>query len=148
MVQRIVPPHWGTCGLDQPNHRDRHRPMTLDDVYTRWANRRSEFERLGALVDGAKVIDAFLSDLESEREARESEVLSLRAAAVLSGYSADHLARLVRDGRIPNAGRKHAPKIRRADLPRKLGNALERSTKDAYDPVADARALLSRRGGR
>ncbi|MDE2782551.1 MAG: hypothetical protein OXK77_06320, partial [Gemmatimonadota bacterium] len=40
-------------------------------------------------------------------------------AARESGYSADHLGRLVRDGRIPNAGRPGAPRIARTDLPRK-----------------------------
>ena len=36
-----------------------------------------------------------------------------------SGYSADHLGRLVRDGKIPNAGRPGAPRIARSHLPRK-----------------------------
>ena len=40
-------------------------------------------------------------------------------AARESGYSADHLGRLVRDGRIPNAGRPGAPRIARSHLPRK-----------------------------
>lgn len=57
-------------------------------------------------------------------EAVESAVcqpLSLAQAALVSGYSGEHLAREVREGRIPNAGRKHAPRIRRGDLPRKPG---------------------------
>ena len=45
--------------------------------------------------------------------------MTLAQAAVASGYSADHLGREVREGRIPNAGRPHAPRIRRANLPRK-----------------------------
>ena len=47
------------------------------------------------------------------------EPLSLQEAAEESGYSADHLGRLVRDGKLPNAGRPNAPRIRRADLPSK-----------------------------
>jgi hypothetical protein len=39
----------------------------------------------------------------------------------VSGYSADHLGELVREGKIPNAGRKNAPLIRRLDLPMKAG---------------------------
>ena len=44
---------------------------------------------------------------------------SLVEASRESGYSADHLGRLVRDGKIPNAGRPGAPRIALKDLPRK-----------------------------
>jgi hypothetical protein len=47
------------------------------------------------------------------------EVLSLEQAAAESGYSVDHLSRLIRQGRIENAGRKNAPGVARSDLPRK-----------------------------
>ena len=75
------------------------------------------------------------------------EVLSLKEAAVISGYSADHLGRLVRQGRVQNVGRKNAPKLRRGDLP-KHPKGMARAHRDGYDPVADARALLSRQGER
>jgi hypothetical protein len=42
-------------------------------------------------------------------------------AAAESGYAADTLGRLVREGQIPNAGRLNAPKIRRRDIPKKPG---------------------------
>jgi hypothetical protein len=35
----------------------------------------------------------------------------LAEASAQSGYSQDHLARLIREGRLPNAGRPHAPRI-------------------------------------
>jgi hypothetical protein len=47
------------------------------------------------------------------------ELLNLRQAARESGYSVDHLGRLVREGRISNAGRPRSPRVRRRDLPRK-----------------------------
>ncbi|MEJ7810400.1 MAG: hypothetical protein WKG32_08305 [Gemmatimonadaceae bacterium] len=50
-----------------------------------------------------------------------AELLTLERAAELGGYSADHLGRLLTSGVIPNAGRKGAPRIRLADLPRKAG---------------------------
>jgi len=58
-----------------------------------------------------------------ERRVREAhlESLSLEDASVESGYCADHLGRLVRDGTIPNAGEPYSPRIRRCDLPRKPG---------------------------
>lgn len=43
--------------------------------------------------------------------------LTLAEAAAESGYSPDHLGRLVREGKIPNAGRPGAPRIARRDLP-------------------------------
>jgi hypothetical protein len=51
------------------------------------------------------------------------EALTLEEAAVESGYSADHLGRLLREEKIPNAGRTHAPRVLRRDLPRKPASA-------------------------
>jgi hypothetical protein len=48
--------------------------------------------------------------------------LTLTEAAHRSGYSREHLGRLVATGTIPNAGRPNAPRIRVADLPRKAGH--------------------------
>ncbi len=47
-------------------------------------------------------------------------------------YSADHLGRLVREGKLPNAGREGAPRIRLQDLPRKANGA---ASKVAVGPV-------------
>jgi hypothetical protein len=70
-------------------------------------------------VDGAALLDEVLSDFAALRLADAAELLNLRQASAESGYSPDHLGRLVRDGKIPNAGRPNAPRIRRTDLPRK-----------------------------
>ncbi len=53
-------------------------------------------------------------------------MLTLTEAAEESGFSADHLGRLVHDGKIPNAGRPGAPRISRRHLPRKTGAAKSR----------------------
>jgi hypothetical protein len=45
--------------------------------------------------------------------------LTLSEAAAESGYSVDHLSRLLRSNRLPNAGRRYSPRIRRGDLPRR-----------------------------
>lgn len=62
----------------------------------------------------ANQLEAALGDVRDEP-------LSLQEAATLGGYSAEHLGRLVRDGKIPNAGRKGAPRIARKDVPIKAG---------------------------
>ena len=47
------------------------------------------------------------------------EALTLRQAGRESGYSYSALEKMVRDGRLPNAGAPNRPRIRRVDLPRK-----------------------------
>lgn len=64
-----------------------------------------------------------------EALASEGDVaLTLNEAAEESGYSAEHLGRLVRDGKIPNAGRLGAPRIACRDLPRKPDMAVDTET--------------------
>ena len=62
--------------------------------------------------DAATELDAFL-------HGAERETLSLKQAAAESGYTAGHLSRLLAIGTLPNAGKPHAPRVRRGDLPRK-----------------------------
>ena len=67
----------------------------------------------------AVALESCAAELEATLRERDETTLSLTEAARESGYSADHLGRLVRDGRIPNAGRPGAPRIARSHLPRK-----------------------------
>ena len=91
--------------------------MTLHDLIRRWR----------AMADGARVVAPAVAEA-FERTAAELEaclgehaeaLLPLSVAARESGYSADHLGRLVRLGRLRNHGRAHAPRVRRGDLPAK-----------------------------
>ena len=96
--------------------------MTPSQLIARWQARREEWQRLGAQVDGARLCEEVIADFESVL-AQEGDVsLTLTEAAELSGYSREHLGRLVRDGKIPDAGRPNAPRIRLRDLPRKAGH--------------------------
>ena len=52
-------------------------------------------------------------------------LLTLPEAAEESGYSAGHIGRLIRDGKIPNAGRPGAPRIARRDLPLKVDRGVQ-----------------------
>lgn len=47
------------------------------------------------------------------------EDFTLKEAAIVTGYSTGHLGRMIRRGKIPNAGRKTAPRIKGRHLPRK-----------------------------
>jgi hypothetical protein len=104
---------------------------------------RESFRHSGALVDGAKLIDLVLADLDAVDEADAMRVVTLRDASRRSGYSAEHLARLVRQGIIPNAGRKGVPRIRVSDLP--MRREFARNRAGSYDVNADARTLKNGR---
>jgi hypothetical protein len=67
----------------------------------------------------ARTVEALAEELERALQAQEDELLTLNEAAAASGFSSGHLGRDVRAGRIPNAGRPNAPRIRRGDLPKK-----------------------------
>ena len=73
----------------------------------------------GALVNGAALLEEVLRDFEAATRDYQAQSLTLSNAARESGYSVDYLGRLVREGRISNAGRPNAPRIQRKDLPRK-----------------------------
>lgn len=111
------------------------------DLLDRWTKRRDELRRLHAAVDGATLCEEVLADLDAIQRAEGDVVLTLVNAAMLSGYSAEHLARLLRTGVLPNAGRKGAPRIRLADLPKRPSASLAAGHLKRYDPDADARAL-------
>ncbi|MDQ3605086.1 MAG: hypothetical protein M3418_02695, partial [Gemmatimonadota bacterium] len=58
-------------------------------------------------------------ELERALEGTADELLSLKRAAAESGYTVDHIGRILRHQPTLNKGRKHAPRIRRGDLPKK-----------------------------
>ena len=68
-----------------------------------------------------------MEQLERALQEQDERLLNLQEAADLSGYSADHLGRLVRDEAIPNAGHPGAPRIARRDLPVKRKMLAEES---------------------
>lgn len=60
-------------------------------------------------------------ELEVVLHLQREELLTLDEASRFGGYSTDHLGRMIRAGRIPNAGRPGAPRIRREHVPIKAG---------------------------
>ncbi|MBM4185150.1 MAG: hypothetical protein FJ207_13190 [Gemmatimonadetes bacterium] len=87
-------------------------------LYQGWREKAELFRRHGHEAT-ARTYEACSAELEAALRDGDEQLLDLQEAARESGYSSDHLGRLVRDGKIPNAGRRHAPKIRRGDLPRR-----------------------------
>lgn len=86
----------------------------------------------------ARVYEIVARELDEALRVHGDTPLTLAEAARESGYSEDHLRHLVAEGKIPNAGQKGRPRIRRRDLPRKPATV---PTVTTYDPDADAAAL-------
>lgn len=91
-----------------------------DDLVSRWRDEASILRCRGAPTQ-ADVLEGCARELEQVLAEDWETPLTLRAAAAVSGYSPDHLGRLVKDGKLRNYGRPSAPKVRPGDLPRKPG---------------------------
>lgn len=92
------------------------------ELVDRWRSQAATLRLFGASAQ-ADVLDRCTSELETTIIQTTQAPLTLGEAAQLGGYSTDHLGRLVREGKIPNAGRPGAPRIARKDVPIKAGVA-------------------------
>lgn len=120
----------------------------VEGLPERWRE-HAELLRSYGQESTARVCELHAREVEEALECSAAEPLTLTQAARESGLSADHLGRLVREEKLPNAGREGAPRIRRGDLPVKVraeaGRQLASAAENGYDPITDARSLLSRR---
>jgi len=129
--------------------------MTLADIRQAWAERREEWRRLGVYVNGAKLCDDFLADLDRMAREDTEELITLTEAARVTGFHPDSIGRAIRDGRVPNYGRPNAPRVRRLDVA-KLGRRRKKTNPGLTTPpvvgiraVQIARAVVtSSTGGR
>lgn len=92
---------------------DQHHPLA-----EKWRQEADRDEQRG-LRDAAAMGRHFADELEAYEENYDNAILTLDEAASESGYSKDHLSLLILQGKLPNAGKKGAPRIARRDLPRK-----------------------------
>ena len=93
---------------------------------TRWRERAQLLRTQAAAESAACAYEVAAAELEAALHAGEEEFVPLERAAQISGYSAGHLARLVRSGRIPDRrdrGSRARILIRAADLPKRAGPA-------------------------
>jgi hypothetical protein len=102
-------------------------------------------ESLHDRVDAAPLAREIVSSIRAIRETSLHEPLSLAEAGRRYGYSADYIGRLVREGKVPNVGRKNAPRVRARDLLAVRKPKLAPSAGKAYDPDTDARSFRVRR---
>jgi hypothetical protein len=97
-----------------------HHARTPSDLPDLWRALAVQQRSLGAEAQ-ARTLEFCADYLTATILHMADELLSLHSAAQESGYSVDHLGRLLREGKIPNSGRKAKPLIRRGDLPTKAG---------------------------
>ena len=122
-------------------------PSRLSSLPLRWRERAEHLHHYGRAEAAAAIWKLAADELDEALHEQAGKLLNLTDAARHSGYSPDHLGRLVRAGKLTNHGARNAPKIRAGDLPRCRSRALVQTTDDGYDPIADARSLTSRRNG-
>ena len=91
-------------------------PDSLAHLASQWRDEAQVLRQRGQ-ESLALMGESFADELEGALREYDRATLTLREAAAESGYSADHLGKLIRDGKLPNAGRRNAPRLRRQDLP-------------------------------
>ena len=114
----------------------------MQDLVTRWRSEADTVERCGHESTG-KLIRRMTGELEEALRDDQDETLTLAEAALESGYSVEHLRKLLANDVIPNAGAKGRPRICRRDLPARpvTGN------RQIGSPEDDARDFLRERAG-
>jgi hypothetical protein len=117
-------------------------PSELPNI---WRKRAALFRLYGAEAPAA-TLEAMAVELENAWVATVQELLPLTTAAAESGYSTSQLRRMIREGKVPNAGAHGAPLIRRADLPRKPRRPVDsRSLPEVSSKRQIARAVAAGR---
>ena len=125
---------------------DTHAPLP-HELPVRWRERAADLRRWGAADGAATAWECAAVELENALRRHGDALLTLTEAANESGYSVDHLGREIAHSKIPNAGRPHAPRVRRSDLPKKAG-ALPPSALGLHiDRTEIARAVIQRHVG-
>ena len=105
------------------------KPASVEGLPADWRKQAKALRRYGGEMS-AVALERCADDLDATIRERDETTLTLTEAGRESGYTREHLGRLVRDGKIPNAGRPGAPRIARVDLPRK-------ATLPAEPPLAE-----------
>lgn len=96
---------------------------TLQQLVTEWKREALTLRQRYADDVRATLIETLAAELKEVLHAGGNEVVNLTRAAELTGYKADTLGKMIRQGKLENVGRKNAPLVRVADLPRRASAA-------------------------
>ena len=127
--------------------RKKTKPASVEGLPDDWRTQAKTLRRYGGDTP-ATAIERCADDLETTIREQDETTFSLVEAARESGYSKDHLGRLVREGKIPNAGRPNAPRILRRNLPLKAPSGPRLAESAARRDVSNEQIVQSiiRRG--
>lgn len=103
----------------------------------------SEARRLTGSSEAATVWEEAARITETSIREALLTPLTLQQAVEESGYTASHLQRLVREGRLPNSGTERDLRILRKHLPQKPGHGV-----DAASSVAASSSMQAARADR
>lgn len=124
----------------------------LESLVKKWHAEAEQFRRRGQDAT-AVLIESLAEELECDLREWEDERLTIKDAAAESGYSEEHLRRLVRedklDGERAPGGKSHM-RLRRGGLPAKPAKGRKEVAENqtsTYDPEEDARSIARRLGG-
>ena len=84
-----------------------------------WREFALELRDRAADAQAAQIVENLTRELEQFLATADAEVLTPAEAQEWSGYSTDHLRRLVDSGDLTNHGKKGSPLYRRSELPTK-----------------------------
>lgn len=118
--------------------------MTPQNLPAAWRDEADRLERYAPAA--AEAFRTAADELDQAQREQDDELLTLERAATESGYAKRTIREMVADGRIANAGRKNAPRVRRVDLPLKPGAPEGAARTAGYDVESDADALAERIG--
>jgi len=98
----------------------------------RWRSEADGFRKLGANGQ-ALTLELCASELEQAQREWTLQELTLEEAAAESGLSYSAIQKKLAAGKLPNAGKKGSPRVRRGDLPKKPSNREPRLESDGPD---------------
>lgn len=122
--ERVATQHDAKCANESPAHDG---CMTTHELVTQFRFAAETAKELGAL-DVARAWELAAQRADAYFLAHALEELTLAQAATESGYSMAHIGRLIAQGAIDNVGKRHAPRVTRASLPRKPQSRRTRSS--------------------
>lgn len=109
--------------------------MLPHEFETKWTEELERFSKRESFVRASVLCEEILTDFRSVVARGVDSILTLQQAAQESGYSVDHLSRLVRTGKLPDRrppGSHGRIVLRRSDLPHKP-NARHPRDADVHD---------------